>query len=103
MPSPEANPQRAPEQLSPQTPSRILQAEGSPQDAEQLDGANSPSDLELISSPAKGDSNPYAGSQSLGQGANDGLTLGRGVPSMPLGGDGRGEVATKSGLVSAPK
>src|SRR6266702_148225 len=99
MPSPEANPQRAPGQLSPQTPSRILQAEGSPQDAEQPDGANSPSDLELISSPAKRDSNPYAGSQSLGQGANDGLTLGRSVPSMPLERDGAGEVlADKSGM-----
>src|SRR6266700_6110867 len=99
MPSPEANPQRAPEQVSPQTPSRILQAEGSPQGAEQLDGANSPSDLELISSPAKRDSNPYAGSQSVGQGANDGLTLGRSVPSMPLERDGAGEVvADKSGM-----
>src|SRR6266566_2509574 len=99
MPSPEANPQRAPGQLSPQTPSRILQAEGSPQDAEQPDGANSSSDLELISSPAKRDSNPYAGSQSLGQGANDGLTLGRSVPSMPLERDGAGEVlADKSGM-----
>ena len=99
MPSPEANPQRAPEQVSPQTPSRILQAEGSPQDAEQPDGANSPSDLELISSPAKRDSNPYAGSQSVGQGANDGLTLGRSVPSMPLERDGAGEVlADKSGM-----
>src|SRR6266704_1442853 len=99
MPSPEANPQRAPEQLSPQTPSRILEAEGSPPGAEQLDGANSSSDLELISSPAKRDSNPYAGSQSLGQGANDGLTLGRSVPSMPLERDGAGEVvADKSGM-----
>src|SRR6266581_2507125 len=99
MPSPEANPQRAPEQVSPQTPSRILQAEGSPQDAEQPDGANSSSDLELISSPAKRDSDSYAGSQSLGQGANDGLTLGRSVPSMPLERDGAGEVvADKSGM-----
>src|SRR6266851_9633595 len=59
MPSPEVNPQGAPEQLSPQTPSRILQAEGSPQGAEQLDGADLPSDLELVSSPAKGDNSPY--------------------------------------------
>src|SRR6266568_4865436 len=99
MPSPEANPQRAPGQLSPQTPSRILQAEGSPQDAEQPDGANSSSDLELISSPAKRDSDSYAGSQSLGQGANDGLTVGRSVPSMPLERGGAGEVvADKSGM-----
>ena len=99
MPSPEANPQRTPEQLSPQSPSRILQAEELPQGTEQLDGVSPSSDLELISSPAKRDSNPYAGSQSVGQGANDGLTLGRSVPSMPLERNGTREVlADKSGV-----
>ena len=99
MPSPEANPQRTPEQLSPQLPSRILQAEELPQGTEQLDGVSPSSDLELISSPAKRDSNPYAASQSVGQGANDGLTLGRSVPSMPLERNGTREVlADKSGV-----
>src|SRR5256886_3605874 len=99
MPSPQANPQRTPEQLSPQLPSRILQAEELPQGTEQLDGVSPSSDLELISSPAKRDSNPYAASQSVGQGANDGLTLGRSVPSMPLERNGTREVlADKSGV-----
>jgi polysaccharide export outer membrane protein len=98
MPSPETNPQQAPEQLSPQTPSRILQAEGLPLGAEQLDGARLPSDLELISAPTKRDGNPYPGSQSLGRGALDGLPLGRDLPSVPLERSGAGEVlADKDG------
>ncbi len=92
MPSPDANPQAAPEQLPLQTPSRILRTDGLPQGPDQRDAANLPSDLELISSPIKRETNPFAGSQSLGQGAIDGLPLGRNVPSVPLERRGAGEV-----------
>src|SRR5260370_10727286 len=65
MPSPEANPQAAPEQIPSQNTSRILEAGGLPlpQGPELRDGASFPSELELTSSPFKRDTNPFAGSQ----------------------------------------
>src|SRR2546427_3331663 len=73
MPSPEANPQGAPEQIPSQNTSRILQADGLPQGPELRDGASFPSELELTSSQIKRDANPFAGSQPKSSGAIDGL------------------------------
>src|SRR6266436_2962595 len=84
MPSPEANPQGAPEQIPSQNTSRILQADGLPQGPELRDGASFPTELELTSSPIKRDTNPFAGSQPQSSGAIDGLPLGRDGSSVPL-------------------
>src|SRR5712691_7169022 len=84
MPSPEANPQGAPEQIPSQNASRILQADGLPQGPELRDGASFPTELELTSSPIKRDTNPFAGSQPKSSGAIDGLPLGRDGSSVPL-------------------
>src|SRR5260370_620959 len=83
MPSPEANPQGAPEQIPSQNASRILQADGLPQGPELRDGASFPTELELTSSPIKRDTNPFAGSQPQSSGAIDGLPLGRNGSSVP--------------------
>src|SRR2546429_576243 len=102
--SPETNPQGAPEQQPPQSPSRILRADGLPQTAGPLDGvtgADSSLNLELTSSSARRDTNPLAGSPSLDQGALDGLPAGRNLPSMPLARSGPTEVFSgKSGTES---
>src|SRR6266566_1719667 len=99
MPSPEANPQGAPEQMPSQNTSRILQAGGLPQGPELRDGASFPSELELTSSPIKRDANPFAGSQPKSSGAIDGLPLGRDGSSMPLERTGASEAITdKNGM-----
>jgi protein involved in polysaccharide export with SLBB domain len=100
--SPETNPQAVPEQLPSQSLSRILRAGGLPQETDPLDGPSggglSPS-LELPSSSMKRDTNPLAGSQSLGQGALDGLPTGLNLPSLLLGRSGATEVFTdKNGM-----
>ena len=85
--SPETNPQAVPEQQPSQSPSRILRADGLPQAPDPLDGGNSADsspNFQLTSGLAKHDSNPSAGSQPLGQGALDGLSLTRNTPSAPL-------------------
>ena len=101
MSSPETNPQ-VPEQLPSQSPSRILRADGLPQATDPLDlpsGASFSPTLELPSSLTKRDTNPLAGSQSLGQGALDGLPIGLNLPSLLLGRSGATEVFTdKSGM-----
>jgi protein involved in polysaccharide export with SLBB domain len=105
MSSPGPNQQAVPEQQpSSQSPSRILRADGLPQATDPLDGgslAGSSLNLELTSSPIKGDSNPLAGgSQPLGQGAIDGILTGRDPRSLPTAtgqGDG-GFTADKSGM-----
>src|SRR5216684_1960467 len=99
MPSLEANPQGAPEQIPSQNTSRILQADGLPQGPELRDGASFPSELELTSSSIKREANPFAGSQPKSSGAIDGLPLGRDGSSMPLERTGGSEVITdKNGM-----
>ncbi len=83
MSAPEANPQAVPEQQPSQSPSRILRADGLPQAADPLDslsGTSSGQIFELTPTSAKRDANPLAGSQSMGQGALDGLPTGRNSP-----------------------
>jgi protein involved in polysaccharide export with SLBB domain len=87
MSVPETNPQAAPEQLPSQSPSRILRADGLPQDVDPLSGSSADSlspTLQLTSGSIKRDTNPLAGSQSLGQGALDNLPSGQNMPSIPL-------------------
>ncbi len=88
MSSPETNPQEAaPEQQPAQSPSRILRADGLPQAADPLDslsGTSSGLNFELTPASAKRDTNPFAGSQSLGQGALDGLPTGRNLNGRDL-------------------
>jgi protein involved in polysaccharide export with SLBB domain len=98
-PSPRANPQAVPEQLPAQAPSRILQVDGLQQAPDLRDAAASLPDLELTSSPIMRDNNPSARSQSLGQGAIDGLPRERNVPSPSLERGATGEVLTdKDGM-----
>src|SRR6266851_768910 len=87
MSAPETNPQAIPEQQPSQSPSRILRADGLPQAADPLDGFSGTSsgpNFELTPTSAKRDMNPLAGSQSLGQGALDGLPTGRNLLSTPV-------------------
>jgi protein involved in polysaccharide export with SLBB domain len=82
--SPETNPQTVPDQQPSQNPSRILRADGLQQTADPSDGgsnADSYPTLQLASRSINRDTNPSAGSQPLGQGALDGLPLGRSMPS----------------------
>ncbi|HXJ39008.1 MAG TPA: SLBB domain-containing protein [Bryobacteraceae bacterium] len=84
---PGTNPQAAPEQLPSQSPSRILRADGLPQDVDPLNGSSADglsSTFQLTSGSAKRDTNPLASSQSLGQGAIDNLPSGPNLPSMPV-------------------
>jgi protein involved in polysaccharide export with SLBB domain len=103
MSSPDTNPQPLPEQQPSQSPSRILRADGLPQAADPLDGANAAASslgLELASSAVKRDANPLAGSQALGQGGIDGLPLGRDagpLPNSPGRADG-GFASDKNGM-----
>ncbi len=98
MSSPETNPQEAaPEQQPAQSPSRILRADGLPQAADPLDslsGTSSGLNFELTPASAKRDTNPFAGSQSLGQGALDGLPTGRNLPPTPVEANSTTEVFT---------
>src|SRR6266852_2908294 len=98
MSSPETNPQEAaPEQQPAQSPSRILRADGLPQAADPLDslsGTSSGLNFELTPASAKRDTNPFAGSQSLGQGALDGLPTGRNLPPTPVEPNSTTEVFT---------
>src|SRR6266851_3844864 len=100
--SPESNPQAVPEQQPLQSPSRILRADGLPQATDPLDGvvgAGSSPNFELSSSSIKRETNPLALSPSLGQGALDGLPLGRNLPTMPLESGRATEVFTgKNGM-----
>ncbi len=105
MSSPETNPQTVPEQQPSQSPSRILRADGLPQASDPLDGASGAAaslNFELTSGSAKGDTNPLAGSPSLGQGALDGLPTGRNLPSMPLERSGSTEVFTGKNGTESP-
>src|SRR6266478_6304125 len=87
MSAPEANPQAVPEQQPSQSPSRILRADGLPQAADPLDSLSETSSgqiFELTPTSAKRDANPLAGSQSMGQGALDGLPTGRNSPLISV-------------------
>jgi protein involved in polysaccharide export with SLBB domain len=102
--SPETNPQGAPEQQPSQSPSRILRADGLPQASDPLDGASgagSSPNFELTSGSARPDTNPLAGSPSLGQGALDGLT-GRNLPSKPLERGGTTQVYAGKNRMESP-
>jgi protein involved in polysaccharide export with SLBB domain len=97
--SPEGNPQAAPEHVPAQAPSRVMQADGLPQRSDLRDSASLPQDLELISSPVKRDTSPFASSQSMGQGAIDGMPLGRSAPAAPLDRTSAGDVfPSKNGV-----
>src|SRR6266403_3872483 len=106
MSSPETNPQGTPEQQPSQSPSRILRADGLPQATDPLDGVNGvDSSLNLELTPAsvkRGDSNPSAGSPSLGQGTLDDLSTGRNFPSMPLERRGSPEIFTDKNGSESP-
>ncbi|MGC1414786.1 MAG: SLBB domain-containing protein [Candidatus Acidiferrum sp.] len=83
MNPPPTNPQTLPEQEPSQSPSRILRADGIPQDANPLNGASVDSvspDLQLTSGSIMPNSNPLANSQGMGQGALDGVSAGRNLP-----------------------
>ena len=85
--SPETTPQPIPEQQPSQSPSRILRADGLPQATDPLDGFSGTSsgpNFELTPTSAKRDMDPLAGSQSLGQGALDGLPTGRNLLTTPF-------------------
>jgi len=87
MSSPQTNPQAVPEQLPSQSPSRILRADGLPQDIDPLTGVSAEGltpNLQLTSGSLKPNTNPLAGAQSLGQGAIDNSSSGRDLSSMPL-------------------
>src|SRR6266849_6602945 len=97
MSSPGTNPQTVPEQQPSESPSRILRADGLPQAADPLDGLSGTSsglNFELTPTSAKRDANPSAGSQSLGQGALDGLPTGRNLPPIPVEANSTTEVFT---------
>src|SRR5260370_30273800 len=100
--TPEANPQTVPEQLPSQNRSRILQADGLPEVLDQLDGAGLPQNLELTPSSLKRETNPLGNSQSLGQGALDGLPTGEYSPSTPLARSGGTEVLTDKNRIEQP-
>lgn len=91
--SPATNPQTLPEGEPPQSPSRILRADGLPQDANPLNGTGvdtvSP-DLQLTSGSNMPNSNPSANSEGVGPGALDGISAGRNLP--PNLGDRSGDL-----------
>ncbi|MGB8477199.1 MAG: SLBB domain-containing protein, partial [Candidatus Acidiferrum sp.] len=85
--APETNPQTVPEQLPSQSPSRILRADGLPQEIDPLTGVSAEGStpiLQLASGSLKPNTSPLAGAQSLGQGAIDNSSSGRDLSSMPL-------------------
>lgn len=87
MSAPETNPQPVPGQQPLQSPSRILRADGLPQALDPLDslsGTSSEPNFALTPASAKRDTNPMTGSQSLGEGALDGLPTGRNLPPTPV-------------------
>jgi protein involved in polysaccharide export with SLBB domain len=96
--SPETNPQEAvPEQPPSQSPSRILRADGLPQAPDPLDGligTATGQNFELTPISTKRETNPSAGSQSLGQGVVDSMPTGRNLPATALDPNGTSEVFT---------
>src|SRR5437016_8509935 len=103
IPSPETNPQAMPEQVPSQSPSPILRAYGLPQATDPLRGASLSPSRELTSRSINPDTNPSTGSQSLGQGAPDGLQPGRDLlPSIPLERSGTNEVFTGRNGMAQP-
>ncbi|MGC2891238.1 MAG: polysaccharide biosynthesis/export family protein, partial [Candidatus Acidiferrum sp.] len=105
MSSPQTNPQAVPEQLPSQSPSRILRADGLPQDMDPLSGAgaeNLPPNLQLTSGSVKRDTNPLSGSQSLGQSAIDSSPSGPNLPSMPLDRRSTDELSPSKNRIEQP-
>jgi protein involved in polysaccharide export with SLBB domain len=102
MSSPEMSPQETePGQQPSQSPSRILRADGLPQATDPLDGISgvgSSPNFELTSTSAKRDTNPLAGSPSVGQVAVDGMPTGRNLSTTAAEANSSTEVFTgKSG------
>jgi protein involved in polysaccharide export with SLBB domain len=102
MNSPATNPQTLPEQEPSQSPSRILRADGIPQDANPLNGTGADSlspNFQLTSGSTMPNSNPLANSQDIGQGALDGMSAGRNLPPTPADrGASSGGMAGSSGM-----
>lgn len=107
IPSRETNPQTLPEQEPSQSPSRILRADGLPQDTDPLNPAGSEGllpTLQLTSGSAKRDTNPSAGSQTPSLGVIDSLPPSRGLPSTPFDRNGNsGVVTAKNGMEQASR
>jgi protein involved in polysaccharide export with SLBB domain len=105
MSSPQTNPQTTPEQLPSQSPSRILRADGLPQDADPLNGASAdslPPNLQLTASSGKRDANPQSSSQALNQEAPGGLPTGRNLPFIGLERSGTAEVSAGENGIEQP-
>ncbi len=102
--APETNPQTSPQQEPLQSPSRILQADGLPQDqsANPLNPAGTEdlsANLQLTSGSLKRDSNPSLASPTQGLGAIDNLPSGRNLPSSSLErGDNPGTATGRNGF-----
>jgi protein involved in polysaccharide export with SLBB domain len=86
MSSPTTNPQTGPDQTPSQSPSRILRADGIPQDIDPLNGLGadglSPT-LQLASGSTKRDTNNMGRPQNSSEGPNDNILPGQAMPSMP--------------------
>jgi polysaccharide export outer membrane protein len=95
--APDINPQGVPEQLPSQSPSRILRADGIPQETNPIspqDADGLSPNLQLTSGSVKRDTNPPIDSLALGQRSIDNLPLGRDLPSAPLDRGSNSGVAT---------
>lgn len=86
MSAPTTNPQTDPDQTPSQSPSRILRADGIPQDIDPLNGLGadglSPA-LQLASGSSKRDTNNMGRPQTSSEGPNDNILPSQATPSMP--------------------
>lgn len=86
MSAPTTNPQTGPDQPPSQSPSRILRADGIPQDIDPLNGLGadglSPA-LQLASGSSKRDPNNMGRPQTSSEGPTDNILTSQGMPSMP--------------------
>ncbi|MGB6597156.1 MAG: SLBB domain-containing protein [Candidatus Acidiferrum sp.] len=106
MSAPEINPQDVPEQSQPsQSPSRILRADGLPQDANPLNPSDadglSPG-LQLTSGSVKRDTNPLLDSQTLGQSSVDNLPSRPNASFPPLDTGSSSGIATSRNEMEQP-
>ncbi|HYL97524.1 MAG TPA: polysaccharide biosynthesis/export family protein, partial [Blastocatellia bacterium] len=86
MSAPTTNPQTGPDQTPSQSPSRILRADGIPQDIDPLNGLGadglSPA-LQLASGSSKRDTNNMGRPQTSSEGPNDNILPSQAMPTMP--------------------
>jgi protein involved in polysaccharide export with SLBB domain len=86
MSAPTTNPQTGPDQTPSQSPSRILRADGIPQDIDPLNGlgadGSSPA-LQLASGSTKRDTNNIGRPQNPSEGPTDNILPSQAMPSMP--------------------